>query len=258
MKITRRNLLATTGGLASGFALGVSPIEVTPNRQGSQATRSRKIKVVVCGGHPGDPEYGCGGTVAKLTQLGHEVVLMYLNDGAWPPTPPATRFSEAKKACEILKARAAYAGQVNGQAIVDNAHYEEFQKIIVAEQPDAILTQWPLDNHADHRAIAMLSYNVWQKLRQKFALYYYEVSDGEDTLQFSPNRYVDISATESVKRVACYAHASQTPDRYYTLQDDVARFRGVESGYKRAEAFLLQLQSPYDIFPLREDYALVP
>ena len=104
----------------------------------------------------------------------------------------------------------------------------------------------------------MLSYNVWQKLRQKFALYYYEVSDGEDTLQFSPNRYVDISAMEPVKQAACYAHASQTPDRYYTLQDDVARFRGVESGYKRAEAFLLQVQSPYDIFPLREDYALVP
>jgi LmbE family N-acetylglucosaminyl deacetylase len=181
---------------------------------------------------------------------------MYLNDGAWPPTPSTTRRAEAKKACEILKARPAYAGQVNGHAIVDNAHYEEFHKLIAAQKPDAVITQWPLDNHADHRAITMLAYNVWHKVGQKFALYYYEVSDGEDTLQFSPNRYVDISTTESVKRAACYAHASQTPDRYYALQDDVARFRGVESGHKRAEAFLLQLQSPYDIFPLTEDYDL--
>jgi LmbE family N-acetylglucosaminyl deacetylase len=256
MKITRRNLLATTGSLASAFALGAGASEEMADPQDSQPTRHRKIKVIVCGGHPGDAEYGCGGTVAKLTQVGHEVILMNLNDGAWPPTPSAIRLAEAQKACEILKARVAYAGQVNGHAVVDNAHYNEFQKVIAAERPDAIITQWPLDNHADHRAITMLTYNAWHKLGQKFALYYYEVSDGEDTLQFSPNRYIDISATESVKRAACYAHASQTPDRYYALQDDVARFRGVESGYKRAEAFLLQLQSPYDIFPLMEDYRL--
>jgi hypothetical protein len=30
------------------------------------------------------------------------------------------------------------------------------------------------------------------------------------------------------------------------LQDQVAAFRGVESGYKRAEAFMLQRQSPAD------------
>ena len=49
-----------------------------------------------------------------------------------------------------------------------------------------------------------------------------------------------------IKRAACYAHASQTPDRYYALQDQVALFRGVEGGYKRAEAFVLQRQSPGD------------
>ena len=58
------------------------------------------------------------------------------------------------------------------------------------------------------------------------------------------SHYVDITETEAVKRAACYAHASQTPDRYYALQDQVAAFRGVEGGYKRAEAFVLQLQSP--------------
>src|SRR4051794_14309726 len=42
---------------------------------------AKKLKVVVTGGHPGDPEYGCGGTVAKYTDLGHEVTLLYLNRG---------------------------------------------------------------------------------------------------------------------------------------------------------------------------------
>jgi LmbE family N-acetylglucosaminyl deacetylase len=66
-------------------------------------------------------------------------------------------------------------------------------------------------------------------------------------MQFSPNRYVDITRQEARKKAACYAHASQTPDRYYELQDRVARFRGLESGYTRAEAFVWQQQCPFDI-----------
>jgi LmbE family N-acetylglucosaminyl deacetylase len=211
---------------------------------------TRKLKIVVTGGHPGDPEYGCGGTIARFAALGHEVVLLYLNDGAWPPTPASTRIAEASKACEILKARPAYAGQTNGHAVLDNDHYEAFAKIFDAEKPDAVFNQWPIDNHRDHRAISMLTYDAWTKSEKKFALYYYEVSDGEDTLQFSPAQFVDVTEVEPMKRAACFAHASQTPDRYYKLQDTVAKFRGIQSGYDRAEAFLRQMQSPHDIFQL--------
>ena len=210
------------------------------------AMAGRRLKVVVTGGHPGDPEYGCGGTVSRFTGLGHEVVLLYLNDGGWPPTSAATRIAEAKKACEILKARPLYADQQNGHAVVDNAHYEAYAKLLLDEKPDLVFTQWPIDNHRDHRAISMMTYDAWRSSKKGFALYYYEVSDGEDTLQFSPTHYVDITEQEAVKRAACYAHASQTPDRYYKMQDDVAAFRGVESGYTRAEAFTLQVESPGD------------
>ncbi len=244
---TRRDLLIAAGGMASALAFGVPAMDAVGE---VEPPAGRKLKVVVTGGHPGDPEYGCGGTIARYTSLGHEVVLLYLNNGAWPPTPASTRISEAGKACEILKARPAYAGQVNGHAVVDNAHYEEYATILAAEKPDAVFTHWPIDNHPDHRAIAMLTYGAWRQSKKSFSLYYYEVSDGEDTLQFSPTHYVDITETEPIKHAACYAHASQTPDRYYKLQDQVSAFRGVASGYKRAEAFVLQVESPHD--PLRE------
>jgi len=87
-------------------------------------TSSRKLKVLVTGGHPGDPEYGCGGTITRLTALGHDVALLYLNDGAWPPTPAPVRVEEAKKACGILKARCLYAVSKTGTPIVDQAHYD--------------------------------------------------------------------------------------------------------------------------------------
>lgn len=249
--VTRREMLIATAQLAPGVIAGVSAIHAGAEPQSAAPEQAaRKLKIVVVGGHPGDPEYGCGGTVARFTELGHEVVLLYLNDGAWPPTPAPVRVAEAKKACEILKARPLYAGQANGHAVVDNQHYEEYGRLLEAERPDAVFTQWPIDNHRDHRAISMLTYDTWRQSKKSFALYYYEVSDGEDTLQFSPTHYVDITETEPLKKAACYAHASQTPDRYYDLQDQVARFRGFESGYKRAEAFTRQLQNPSDIFPI--------
>src|SRR5579859_3211230 len=66
--ISRRTLFAGVGLAAAASGEG-------------QAKGSRKLKVIVAGGHPGDPEYGCGGTVARYTELGHEVVLLYLNRG---------------------------------------------------------------------------------------------------------------------------------------------------------------------------------
>jgi len=245
MKTTRRNLLVAAGTAAPALALTATARRAGADEVGAPARRP--LRIVVCGGHPGDPEYGCGGTVARLTALGHEVVLLYLNDGAWPPTPAATRLAEAARACEILEARPAYAGQVNGQAVVDAERYQSFRTRLAGLRPDAVLTQWPLDNHADHRAVFALAYGAWQALDRRFALYYYEVSNGEDTLQFSPGLYVDIAGQERQKRDACYAHASQTPDRYYPLQDEVARFRGLECGTGRAEAFLMQLRSPADV-----------
>lgn len=154
---------------------------------GSQVvTPKRKIKVIISGGHPGDPEYGCGGTVARYTELGHEAVLLYLNrgDSGYLEKPPAedaapVRAAEAARACEILKARPVYAGQFNGKAVVDAAHYDAFQKILEAEKPDVIFTQWPIDGHRDHRAISTLAYDSWLRMGKKCAFYYYEVSNGD-------------------------------------------------------------------------------
>lgn len=210
----------------------------------------RKWKVIVTGGHPGDPEYGCGGTIARYTAAGHDVALLYLNRGEYgckgksPDACGELRSIEAQRACRIVGARPLFFGQIDGHAVVDNASYEAMRKLLEAEAPDVLFTQWPIDGHADHRAISALTYDAWLARKSKCAFYYYEVSDGEDTLMFSPTDYVDISSTESLKRSACYAHASQTPDRYYALQTQVARFRGVESGYSEAEAFIRHVHSP--------------
>ena len=117
------------------------------------------------------------------------------------------------------------------------------------EKPDVLFTQWPIDGHPDHRATSLLCYEAWLRAGKGFAFYYYEVSDGEDTLMFSPTEYVDITSAEPAKRAACYAHASQSPDRFYALQEQVARFRGVESGVGQAEGFVRHVQSRGGLLP---------
>ncbi|MES1258402.1 MAG: PIG-L family deacetylase [Acidobacteriota bacterium] len=236
----RRWLAATIAGL--------------PAIAGGQQARPR-LKVVITGGHPGDPEYGCGGTAARYADQGHDVVLLYLNRGekGCPEKAPEggslIRVAEAAKACEILKARPVFAGQCDGHAVVDGSHYDAFRALLETERPDVLFTHWPVDGHADHRAISMLAYDAWLRMKKSFGFYYYEVSDGEDTLMFSPNEYVDITAVEARKRAACYAHASQSPDRFYALQSQVTRFRGVESGHAQAEAFVRHSLSPRNLLP---------
>jgi len=214
---------------------------------------SKLLKIIVAGGHPGDPECGCAGTIARYTDLGHEVVLLYLNrgegycGGASLGRCAAIRTAEARKACQILKARAAFAGQYDGRAIVDASHYGAFARLLAAENPDVLFTQWPIDSHRDHRALSTLSLDAWLNAGKRFALYYYEVAG--DTMMFSPADYVDISSVESRRRAACYAHASQQPDKWYPKQVEITRSRGRESGYPQAEAFLRHPESQRALLP---------
>jgi N-acetylglucosamine malate deacetylase 1 len=213
----------------------------------------RALKVVVAGGHPGDPECGCAGTVARYADLGHETVLLYLNRGegycgeASRDRCGAIRTAEALEACRILRARAVFAGQTDGQAVVDGTHYEAFGRLLMAEKPDIVFTQWPVDRHRDHRAVSMLTLDAWFGSGKKFAFYYYEVA--EDTTMFTPGDYVDISAVEARRRAACYAHASQKPDKWYPKQVELTKFRGVESGLAQAEGFLRHPESQRALLP---------
>ncbi len=237
MLLSRRGLLALAGGASLLRA---------------QAETGR-LRILVAGGHPGDPECGCGGTIARYTSLGHEVTVLYLNRGegycgSAPPDQCGTvRTAEARKACEILKAHPVFATQVDGKAIIDNSHYEEFGRLFDAHRADIVFTQWPIDHHRDHRAISLLVLDAWMRGGAKPALYFYEVAD--DTQMFSPAEFVDISGVETQRRTACYAHASQQPDKWYPRQVELTRFRGGESGFPQAEGFLRHRESKRGFLP---------
>jgi N-acetylglucosamine malate deacetylase 1 len=247
VNISRRNALGVIG--AMGGTLGGN----LPHAEGSvgsiSARQDRALKVIVVGGHPDDPESGCGGTMAHFAEAGHEVVALYLTrgeagiSGKSHEQAAAIRTAECLEACKILKARPAFAGQVDGSTEVNANRYDEMRKLLQGESPDIVLAHWPIDTHRDHRASSFLVYDAWIHLGQKFSLYYFEVMSGSQTQNFSPTDYVDITATEDRKRAACFAHKSQEPEGFYKHHDMMNKFRGLESGHKFAEAFVRHVQS---------------
>ena len=50
--------------------LGLLSLSSFANEQNNK--QDNKKKIVCVGGHPDDPESGCGGTLAKFTKAGHE------------------------------------------------------------------------------------------------------------------------------------------------------------------------------------------
>jgi LmbE family N-acetylglucosaminyl deacetylase len=187
--------------------------------------------------------------MARFADLGHEVVALYLTrgeagiKGKSHADAAAIRTAECLEACKILGARAVFAGQIDGATEINNIRCDEMRAILDHEQPDIVLTQWPIDTHRDHRAASLLVHDSWLHLGKKFALYYFEVMSGTQTQNFNPTDYVAITATESRKRAACLAHKSQNPTEFYKHHDTMNRFRGVESGHTYAEAFVRHVQS---------------
>lgn len=202
-------------------------------------------KIVCVGGHPDDPESGCGGTLAKLSAMGYNVTIIYLTtgeagiEGKTHDEAAAIRKQEAINACKILNCTPLFAGQIDGDTIVNNEWINKMQKIITDEKPDIVFTHWPIDSHKDHQAASLLTIQSWMRSSEKFSLYFFEVCAGEQTMTFHPTDYVDISDTQEQKRKAVYCHTSQDPDGIYACgHAAMEEFRGRELGVKAAEAFM--------------------
>jgi len=207
-------------------------------------------RILVAGAHPDDPEGSCGGAILRFIERGHEVVVAYLTRGeagiagTSAAEAAAIRTAEAKAACALLGARPLFLGQTDGQCEVTAPWYQDACDRIAAEQPDILLTQWPIDTHRDHRACGLLVYEAWLRMDPRPLLYFYETATGWQTQQFQPTHYLDITAVRARKHEAFLAHRSQRPEQGWQAQQErMERFRGLERGCEFAEAFILHAPS---------------
>ncbi|MEX2217473.1 MAG: PIG-L family deacetylase [Phycisphaerales bacterium] len=119
--------------------------------------------ILVIGPHPDDQELGMGGTIARLAEQGHSVLLLDATNGE--PTPHGTvetRQREAQEAAAILSppgnpVRRTLLDLPNRfvTAMIDARH--KIAGVIRAHQAQVLFVPYPEDAHPDHRAITRLA-----------------------------------------------------------------------------------------------------
>jgi LmbE family N-acetylglucosaminyl deacetylase len=246
-KSARRNFLKMAtlglGGLSIYPSLGTAKRESA--LMGNSLPSDKKLNILCIGAHPGDPEFGCGGTMAKYSDAGHSVTFLYLTRGeAGDPTKSyatsaALRTKEAETACKLLKVKPMFAGQIDANTVLSKEKNDEMSGLIMSENPDLVFTHWPLDAHPDHQVSGLLALTAWVRSNRTYELYFYEVNTGSETMAFSPTDYVDITSVRDKKKAAMFAHKTQFPqdvyDNYFRTMEE---FRGLEAGVKAAEGFI--------------------
>jgi LmbE family N-acetylglucosaminyl deacetylase len=226
-------------------SLGLGALYLPALSKSQQQTKIQKRKIVCVGGHPDDPESGCGGSLAKFAKAGNDVTIIYLTtgeagiEGKSHNEAASIRKQEAINACKILNVKPVFAGQIDGDTIVNNEWVKKLKELISSENPDFVFTHWPLDSHKDHQVASLLTIQAWMQTKNKWQLYFFEVCAGEQTVTFHPTDYIDITETQEQKRKAVYCHTSQDPDSIYACGHAAMEdFRGREAGVKAAEAFV--------------------
>jgi len=110
-------------------------------------------RIAVFGPHPDDQELGMGGTIARLADQGHDVLLVDMTDGE--PTPHGdreTRAREAQRAAEILGTRREQLGLPNRE-VVHSVHARHLAAgAIRRHQAQVVFAPYFEDAHPDHVA----------------------------------------------------------------------------------------------------------
>ncbi len=192
--------------------LGSSP---SPSIRADQADPpSRKLKVVIFGGHPDDPESGAGGLAATLTRQGHEVILAYgttfRGDRRFFGRPEGeVRREEATAACQVLRASPKFFRYAHEKLVADQATLRTVSDWLDAVKPDIVVTHWPLDTHPNHHVVSSL---VWQCYQRKggWNLYFFEVMTDQQTIAFRPELYLDIKPVRRLE--AAITRTTQKPE----------------------------------------------
>ncbi len=208
--------------------------------------------ILVVGPHPDDQELGMGGTIAKLTEQGHNVLLLDMNNGE--PTPhgdPQTRAVEAAKAAEILGVKRRLVNLPN-RMLEHNIESRHLVAGVIREhQAQIVFTPYFQDAHPDHVATTRIVEDArfdakltkidlpGEPIYPKWLFYYYcthlrWVAD--------PNFLFDITGYEDCKRDSIVAYETQfvMPERNRRVVEWIKsanEYLGSRIGVASAEPF---------------------
>jgi len=176
-----------------------------------------EVDVMAFGAHPDDIELGCGGTLIKLVDLGHSVVLVDMVQGEMGTRGTVeTRRAEAAAAAKIIGAVARENLKLeDGNIRADEEAKRRVVEVVRKHRPRLVFIPYYKDRHPDHYHASQVAYEgiflaglaqyetgqeSYRPLRVLYYMGWYE---------FEPTFIVDISAQFDQKMDAIYAFSTQ-------------------------------------------------
>ena len=210
------------------------------------------MKVLVTAAHPDDETLGCGGTIAKLSDLGHEVHLITFTDGI-SARESGDRRNTLESGSSILGIK-----RFKSLSFPDNmmdtvpliSVVKEIEKYLEENtlKPDWVLTHSPYCLNIDHSIVYRSTITAFRGMKKfnPIKIMCYEVpssSEWNPIKNFVPNFYVDIEKyfgkkIEALKVYQEEMRAFPHPRSFENIES-LAITAGAESGLKKSEKFMI-------------------
>lgn len=222
---------------------------------------SRK-SVLVVAAHPDDEVLGCGGTIARLADEGHDVHVLIVGEGVTSRGQARGREMKTEELSELERCARAANAILGGASLklcdfpdnrMDSVNMLDVVKLVEGEisrhLPQILLTHHRGDVNIDHGVIheAVVAASRPQPGQTVRQLLFFEVASSTEWrppasgTSFSPNCFCDIERflsrkLDALKEYSAEIRAFPHP-RSLEGAEYLARWRGATVGCRAAEAF---------------------
>lgn len=188
-----------------------------------------------------DDEFGCAGTMLRLTEIGVTVRYLALSrcEASVPAGLPADVLEHECRACVAAIGVAPDAIEVDSFPVRyfpehRQAILERFYQLNKDYQPDVVFLSSSFDNHQDHATVYAEGFRAFKRS----TLLGYELP--QNVTSFENSAFVCLSEAQLKGKIEALAHYRSQGFRSYAAPEYIeglARVRGVQCGSLFAEAF---------------------
>ena len=222
------------------------------------------MKYLIIAAHPDDEVLGCGGSMAKWVNAGHDVHVLIMAEGVTSRDQQRNRQSRQEELSNLAQS-AKQAKEILGVQSIELLDYPDnrmdsldtlevvkaVEKKLEKLKPEVVVTHHGGDLNVDHRIIhqAVITACRPQPGKSVKRILSFEVVSStewqspDDRRPFVPNWFEDISETLSLKLKALRVYESEMLPwphaRSLQTVDHLARWRGASISCEAAEAFML-------------------
>jgi len=228
-----------------------------------------KSNVLILAAHPDDEILGMGATLSLFAKTNLQLHIKYLSPGeasrGAKRARTTTRLKQARHVCRKLKATCLPISHFPDNAF-DSVPFldltREIESAISASQATIIFTHHHGDLNVDHQLTFKATLTAARPgLTPVHSIYSFEVLSSTEwqhkqaSLTFSPNLYQPLTLQLLKAKITLMQMYSGEVSRFPHPRSSLgittlARFRGMESGNKLAEAFQLIRTTKFHKFPL--------